>query len=305
MEVLRNFNARELFRKLEMPDNDFEDWLIDLGLLHRTRTCDVCHSAMNQKWREGERYPSWKCGACHAERGYLTGTLFEGSHLSLKDIFQLSYYWCRQTHTQEEIIFDMQRWGSAISRMSITGWNKLFREICINFFVTNPIKIGGPGKVVEVDETVITKRKYNRGRLVANQQWVFGGVERGTGHCFLVPIERKDADTLLPIITEHILPETTIMSDSWAAYGGIERLGCFFRHLTVNHSVNFVDPDTGAHTQTIEGTWSHFKARHKEERGTSRALFGSYVTQFVWRKHFKGHDVMYHLWSQIKALYKL
>ena len=76
-----------------------------------------------------------------------------------------------------------------------------------------------------------------------------------------------------------------------------------FYHLTVNHSVHFVDPDTGAHTQTIEGTWSHFKARHKEERGTSRDLLESYIAQFVWRKQFAGPDTLFHLWSQIKGKY--
>ena len=177
-------------------------------------------------------------------------------------------------------------------------------------FINNPVVIGGEGKVVEIDETVITKRKYHRGQLRAEEQWFFRGVERGdSAKCFLVPVARRDAATLLPIIAKHVLNGTTIISDGWAAYGGIERIRMLqtnetaYSHFVVNHSKNFVDPETGAHTQTIEGTWAQFKSRHKEERGTTRNLFVSYLYQFMWRKQFKGPDALYHLWSQIVRAY--
>jgi len=73
----------------------------------------------------------------------------------------------------------------------------------------------------------------------------------------------------------------------------------------VNHSLNFVDPDSEANTQLIEGTWSHFKSRHKEERGTARDLLANYIAQFMWRREFKGEDVMFHLWTQIREKYPL
>ena len=39
----------------------------------------------------------------------------------------------------------------------------------------------------------------------------------------------------------------------WYAYGGIQAMG--FSHLQVNQTYNFVDPQTGAHTQNIEDSW--------------------------------------------------
>jgi transposase-like protein len=118
-------------------------------------------------------------------------------------------------------------------------------------------KIGGPNKTVEIDESKFGKRKYGRGRPVRGQ-WVFGGVEHESGRTFLVPVPDRTADTLMAVIDAWIEPGTTVISDRWAAYSDIDTLG--YTHLTVNHSVAFVDPNTGAHTNTIEGTWRHVKA---------------------------------------------
>ena len=94
--------------------------------------------------------------------------------------------------------------------------------------------------------------KYHRGRYVKGQ-WVFGGICRETKACFLVPVERRDKDTLLPIIRAQILPGTCVMSDMWKTYDCLRDEG--YNHLTVKHSLNFVDLDTGSHTQCIENTW--------------------------------------------------
>lgn len=157
---------------------------------------------------------------------------------------------------------------------------------------------------MEIDETLLTRRKYNRGRLVG-EQWIFGGIERGSGKIFVVPVERRNADTLLPLIQQHILPGTSIISDLWAAYGRIPQLPEGYEHLTVNHSENFVDPETGAHTNAIESTWQKLKYRHKKEYGTSRNLLSDYIFQFVWKKEFDGPDVFFHFWSQVTEIYPL
>ena len=112
--------------------------------------------------------------------------------------------------------------------------------------------IGGPGTTVEIDESKFGKMKYNRGRKIEGK-WVFGGLCRETKACFLVPVGRRDKETLLPNIRAQILPGTRMMSDLWRSYNCLKDEG--YEHLTVNHSLNFIAPDTGAHTQGIENTW--------------------------------------------------
>ena len=55
---------------------------------------------------------------------------------------------------------------------------------------------------------------------------------------FMVHVDRRDAATLLPIIRQHIVPGTTIISDLWAAYNTLGTLG--YQHLTVNHTYNLI-----------------------------------------------------------------
>jgi hypothetical protein len=118
-------------------------------------------------------------------------------------------------------------------------------------------KIGGPNKIVEIDESKFGRRKYNRGHPIKGQ-WVFGGVERESGRTFFVPVPDRFAETLLAVICDWTVPGTTVISDCWGAYYDLEEHG--YPHLTVNHSIGFVDPVSGAHTNTIESHWRHLKA---------------------------------------------
>jgi hypothetical protein len=66
-------------------------------------------------------------------------------------------------------------------------------------------------------------------------------------------------DVLLPIIKDWIEKGTTIVSDYWRSYDCLKKEE--YQHLKVNHSLNFKDPETGAHTNNIECEWRHAKAQ--------------------------------------------
>lgn len=95
-----------------------------------------------------------------------------------------------------------------------SDWNNFCREVVVFSSFQNSIAIGGPGVIVEIDETKIGKRKYHRGHYVEGQ-WVFGGVERKGGRCFMVPVEERTRETLTGIIKEKIRPGSIIVSDCW------------------------------------------------------------------------------------------
>ena len=90
--------------------------------------------------------------------------------------------------------------------------------------------------------------------------WVFGMVD--AGHIpalgYMEVVDQRDASTLLPIIRDHILPGTTIWSDMWAAYNRVSTLPGVSDHETVNHSIQFVNPRSGVHTNAIEAYWNRY-----------------------------------------------
>ncbi|KAJ4425427.1 hypothetical protein ANN_28042 [Periplaneta americana] len=111
--------------------------------------------------------------------------------------------------------------------------------------------MGGPNHIVEIDECKIGRRKFEAGRIVEGS-WVLGMIDRETKEVRLeiCPNNKRDKDTLLGLVGKHVAVQTTIMTDCWKGYEGLDVNN--FRHLTVNRSLNFVDPESGACTNLIE-----------------------------------------------------
>ena len=220
------------------------------------------------------KFYRWKCSRCKTSKSIRLNSWFSRSHLSLQDILELTFLW-----SEELPIKIVSKW-MGISKKTVIDWYNFCRDVCAEYLNSRNEKIGGPGKVVQIDEAKFGKRKYNRGRLIEGR-WVLGGIERGTGRMFLKIVPSRDAATLLPIIIANVKRGTTIHTDEWRSYARLQRRG--FVHLTVNHSVNFVDPLTGAYTQTIESAWSRAKAKYRRIHSTSKELFPSYLIEYIWR----------------------
>lgn len=254
-------------------------WCQELGLVPSEVVCDACHSPtvlLNHSCADNW---TWRCPkrGCQKRISLRRGTIFENSKLSISKALQLLYWWSREL----PVVQAAHEVG--VSPVTAVDWFLRFREICADHLIATSGPIGGAGHVVEIDESKFGKRKYNRGRLV-DGAWVFGGVDRETNDAFLQIVEERSAESLLPIIQRNILPGTTVHSDEWAAYHALGAYG--YHHLTVNHSLHFVDPGTGADTQRIESLWSAAKSKLKRIRGTSRDMLPTYLVEFLWRRKF-------------------
>ncbi|XGW27680.1 hypothetical protein V3C99_007908 [Haemonchus contortus] len=110
--------------------------------------------------------------------------------------------------------------GGTKSKSSVVQWKQYFRDVCAEHYRRNPPVIGGFGCTVEIDETPVARRKYNHGRWVRRLQWLFGGIERGSGRAFLRLVQRRGAPTMLRLIGKYLRPGTTIISECWRTYIG-------------------------------------------------------------------------------------
>jgi hypothetical protein len=116
---------------------------------------------------------------------------------------------------------------------------KLYKRDNIKLFFKNPLVLGA-NSPVQIDESMFGgKCKYHRGDHAKHQQsWVFGIVEESTRLCVFWAVDKRNSSTLTNIIKQHVVKGAIIKSDQWSAYSTLETEG--YKHLTVNHSVQFI-----------------------------------------------------------------
>jgi transposase-like protein len=213
--------------------------------------------------------------ACDIELSQRKHTFFFGSRLNCAHILHMSYLWLNRC-TQTQIVAQ-----TGHSKPTVTAFMKHFRGLITATLDEVDQVIGGDGIVVEVDETKLGKRKYNRGHRVEGV-WIVAGVERtAQKKIFLVEIQDRSAETLLEIIRAHVLPGSIVHTDMFRGYSRITtELGLV--HKTVNHSVNFTDPETGVNTNTIEGNNNALKIMIKPRNRVKN--IGDRLAEFIWRR---------------------
>eukprot|EP00106_Octopus_bimaculoides_P014417 XP_014781859.1 PREDICTED: uncharacterized protein LOC106877467 [Octopus bimaculoides] len=287
----RNYVVRDICM-MTMNNESTINFLASLGLIHNSAMC--CNTPMRLMNRcTSSDGKAWRCCVCMHYRSIRQDSFFSGSRLPLPRLIELIYWWaaldCKQYVVMEQV---------GIGTEAIVKWYNYFRELCAVWCIDNAMQIGGEGMVVEIDETKFTHQKFYNGRY-EECRWILGMVERQSLRCVLVPVSDRNASTLLPIIAQHVLPETRIITDGWLAYQQMSN------HTNMNHNLHFVDPnDATFHTNTIERTWGKIKDKYRAMHGTSDNLFETYLQEFCWRRSHK-HNMFMSFVKCIRTYYPL
>ncbi|RMZ93697.1 ISXO2-like domain-containing [Brachionus plicatilis] len=227
----------------------------------------------------------WRCSSCGRFKTAYDESFFSLFKKSPAIVIGLIKCWAGQLTVAKSIsMVQLNLEQNVCEEMVCTLFYRL-RQVCSIGIDKDNIKLGGNGKIVEIDESLYARVKHNKGKdLKRAQVWVFGLVERNDhdSKCFMIIVPDREATTLLNIIYSKCMPGSIIYSDCWSSYSKINKLKDF-KHFTVNHSLNFIDPDTGACTNKIESLWHSCKAKFKDMNGCTRPMLQSYIDEYVWR----------------------
>jgi transposase-like protein len=245
--------------------------------------CPHCGSICKDHYKlkaKGEFKGLYKCKYCGERFTVTVGTMFEGSHISLRKWFIAIY------------IFSSHKKGISSVQLSkdlgITqksAWFMLGRlRHC--FQSKGNIKFTG---VTQADETYVggknknrhynKKIKFSQGRSTKDKTPVFGLLNNGQVSTAVVP--NTKAKTLKPIISSMVEEGSILVTDEYVAYYGLETK---YQREIVHHNANEYRTERGFSTNGLEGFWSLLKRGiYGIYHQVSAKHLDKYCNEFVYR----------------------
>lgn len=266
-------------------------WSQEHGLLRKEVNCtyhktamvfDINRGAMGQ-FRCQKKHPSNRRSSVSAAEG----SWFEGHRLKLRNMYSLMYSFTSGDSYEAAVRELVDEDPVLTSSETIADWYSYCREVVIESFTSEQQlrgKIGGPGQIVQIDEAKFGRRKFHRGRYIEGN-WILGMICNGSEDLRLeiCPNNKRDSETLIPLIRKHVAPGSTIWTDEWRAYNCLPRFDDY-KHETVCHAHEFVNDNTGVHTQRIESCWRPMRAYFRNKNTTNRDAKADHLTEYQWRR---------------------
>ena len=144
--------------------------------------------------------------------------------------------------------------------------------------------------VFELDESYLGAHRVRgkRGRGAAGKTPVFGLLKRDE-KVYVQIVPNCSRKTLLPIIQGKILTGSTINTDGWKAYDGLNLNG--YEHHRVYHNENEFARGK-RHVNGIENFWSFAKRRLSKFNGCKSDKFVLHLKECEWRYNHRNDDLV-------------
>ncbi|XP_023242651.1 uncharacterized protein LOC111640822 isoform X1 [Centruroides sculpturatus] len=261
--------------------SDFK-FAVSLGIQHIEDVCKICSKKCKIMYRSDRNSCVLRCQYCRHNSSAFDGT-FKGKCGKISWAAILSFIW---HYVGLECTSSNSAIAAGISKKAAVDWCNYIRFVMlVALHNMTSFKIGGPNKTVEIDETVIYKHKYEKGRKLKSTKWVVGGICREDNSCFICQVNDFSETTLNWIIYKFVNSGSVVNTDEWKGYNNIDKLeGINIEHRMVNHSENFVNPDMGVHTQNIKRLWGYLKNKKNLPKHYTEDLSDSYMYSFMYKK---------------------
>jgi transposase-like protein len=209
--------------------------------------CPKCGRQIKYSRVKGRR--AYQCNWCANQLYPTAGTPFDRTRTSLLDWFYVMFMFCT---TRNGVAAKKVERELGVTYK--TAWRMCHEIRKYMARMDGDYPLGGPGEIVEVDETVFGGKAERT--APNNKTIVLGMIERG-GELLtrIVPNQRRA--TLWPEICTWVLPGSTLHTDELSSYRSISLRG--YRHETCNHSREQYVGKNGATVNTVEGFWSMLK----------------------------------------------
>ncbi|CAH2042563.1 unnamed protein product, partial [Iphiclides podalirius] len=241
-ELIKMPNWTMLFKKLQTREQCVE--FAEEHGLPKNKMCRHHRIPMRITYGNCKNVGQFICtkGNCRARSkvSRAKDTWFENVKLSMLRVYFLMYAFAHRWSYDNVIFEDPERdTEGCLSMATIADWYSYCRETVVIYQINvqkNIGKIGGPGKVVQIDESKFGKRKYNKGRHIEGH-WVLGLIEDGSEDLRLevCPENVRSAEVLVPLIQKHVIEGSIIHTDCWRAYDCLGSYGYIHKKGGVHH----------------------------------------------------------------------
>jgi transposase-like protein len=250
--------SRSVFAAAHFNDEAAAYAFIEARLWANGRVCPHCGVVDQSGALKGksDRIGLYKCYACRKKFTVKVGTIFEDSHIQMRDWLVAIQLLCSSKKG-----FSANQLHRTLGVTLQTAWF-LGHRIREAMRTGTLAPLGGGGLVVEVDETFIGhKQGVEVKQGVKHKHAVLTLVERG-GSARSFHVDEVTKAEILPIVRNNLSRESHIMTDEAARYSQLGKE--FAKHDAVDHSrgeYGYTDRSTGekVNINTVEGYYSIFK----------------------------------------------